>query len=248
MFLYCKLLEPSRSGYVYIASQSNAFWPSPGCSFGSKGPPVDGDMAADRESGPLWWDREVDDDGVQIREDVRQAAHELWPICSARVETTLGDLADAPELMESAVAHVSRYLTRYRTSPFYPQAKSLLSLHFCQELKRRAGRQGRVQPVGLAMDLEPFVRESSSCSSWVEEFDLWLDIEKLHSQITDRSWLIFAMRHLGHDWPEISEKLGIAISTAQNHFRSDFKQAWARLHNAAKSAKPMPTGASNDFK
>jgi len=200
-------------------------------------------MVANREYSPLWWDREVDDGGARIRDDVREAAHELWPSCCGRVETTLGDVAEAPELMESAVAHVSRYLTRYCAAPFYPQAKSLLSLRFCQELKRRAGRQSRVQAVGLATDLEGFARVSSSCSSWVEEFDLWLDIEKLHGQITDRSWLIFAMRHLGHDWPEISEKLGIAISTAQNHFRNDFKQAWAQLHNAIKLARSKSNGS-----
>src|SRR5215471_21531853 len=114
------------------------------------GLPVDSDMAASQEDRPLWWDRDVDDKGAPIREDVRQAAHEIWPDLCARVETTLGDLADAPELMESAVAHISRYLTRQGAAPSYPQAKSLLSLHFCQELKRRAGRLSRVKAVGLA--------------------------------------------------------------------------------------------------
>ena len=202
-------------------------------------------MAANREYNPLWWDRDVDDSGKQIRDDVREAAHDLWPICCARVATTLGDVADAPELMESAVAHVSRYLTRCRAAPFYPQAKSLLSLHLCQELKRRAGRQGRVHAVGLIRDLETLVPHSLACSSWVEEVDVWLDLEKLHYRISHRSWIIFAMRHLGHDWEEIAEKLGIAVSTAQNHYRNDFKQAWAELQSAMKSRRSSSTGNVN---
>ncbi len=194
-------------------------------------------MATNREYGPLWWDREVDDSGKQIRDDVRRAAHELWPTCCTHVATTLGDPADAPELMESAVAHISRYLTRHNAAPFYPQARSLLSLHFCQELKRQAGRRSRVQSVGLTIELEALVPAASACSSWVEELDIWLDLEKLHNQISDRSWIIFAMRYLGHDWPEIAEKSGIAVSTAKNHFHDDFKQAWAELHSAIKSVR-----------
>jgi len=192
-------------------------------------------MATNREYSPLWWDRDVDDDGVPIREDVRQAAQDIWPTCCSHVKTMLGDTADAPELMEAAVAHVSRYLTRYRAKPFYPQAKSLLNLHFTQELRRFAGRQGRVQAVGHIAELDALAPPSWD---WARSCDFWLDIGKLHSQVTDRGWIMFAMRHLGHGWPEVSEKLGIAVSTALNYFRNDFKETWARLHGGGKSVKP----------
>jgi hypothetical protein len=50
-------------------------------------------MATIREGGPQWWDRDVDDQGNPIRADVRQAAHEIWPECCARMRATLDDIA-----------------------------------------------------------------------------------------------------------------------------------------------------------
>ncbi|HLJ89097.1 MAG TPA: hypothetical protein VKZ53_19910 [Candidatus Angelobacter sp.] len=184
-------------------------------------------MATLPEHGPVWWDRDVDDKGAPIRDDVRQAAHESWDSWCARVKAVLGDCTEAAELMESSVAHVSRYLTRHGVCAFYPQAKSLLSLHCCQELKRHVGRRCRIQAVGLTAELDALAPTSDN---WVQTFDFWHDFQKLHIQVDDRSWIIFAMRHLGHDWPEISEKVGIAISTAQNHFRNHFKGAWGKLN------------------
>jgi hypothetical protein len=107
-------------------------------------------------------------------------------------------------------------------------------------MMRRAARQSRVQAVGLVAELEAL---APAGSNWAEEFEVWHDVEKLHNRVDDRSWLTFAMRHLGHDWVEISEKLGIAISTAQHHFRADFKKAWARLNGILIPPKPHGKGS-----
>ncbi len=128
--------------------------------------------------------------------------------------------------MEAAVAHVSRHLDHVGAPPFYPRTDSLLKLHFCQELRRQAGRLGRVQAIGLAAELE----EIAPTSNWVEGFNAWLDIEKFRAHLSERSWITFAMRYLGHPWQEICEKLGIAISTAQNCFRQDVREARALLN------------------
>ena len=196
-------------------------------------------MALIREDAPLWWDREVDDRGRPIRADVREAARQIWPSCCARVEATLHDVGEAPGLMEAAVAYISRYLTRHKALAFYPQARSLLSLHFSQDLKRRAGRESRIQAVGLAADLDLLTRPSSS---WVEEIEFWQDMAKLHRRVDDRSWISLVMRYMGHDWPEVSEKLGIAVSTAQNHFRENFKRAWLELNGNRDRKKAAGNG------
>lgn len=187
-------------------------------------------MATIRKGGPQWWDRDVDDQGNPIRADVRQAAHELWPECCARMRATLDDIADAPELMESSVAHVSRHLNRAGAPLFSPNAKSLVGLHFCQELRRRAGKLRRIQPVGLDTELEG----CAPASDWVEGVNRRLDFEKLSVYLSDRSSIIVVMRHLGHDWREIGEKLGIAISTALNYFRKNLREARARLNGGDK--------------
>lgn len=187
-------------------------------------------MATIREGGPQWWDRDVDDRGNPIRVDVRKAAHEIWPECCARMRATLDDIADAAELMESSVSHVSRHLDRASAPLFSQNAKSLIGLHFCQELKRRTGKLRRIQAVGLDNELESF----APASDWVEEVNRRLDFEKLSLYLSKRSSIIVVMRHLGHDWREIGEKLGIAISTALNYFRENLQEARARLNGRDK--------------
>jgi hypothetical protein len=197
-------------------------------------------MVTKRNYRPLWWDRDVDDQGVPIRDDVRRAAQELWPTCCSRTRAKFGDTADAAELMEDTVSSVSRYLTKHRAPPFYPQAKSLVSLHFEQSLKRLARRLGRVVAVGLVPDLEAL---SAPSWDWVLEIHVWHDFEKLHDEVDDRGWIECAMRFLGHGWPEVAEKLGIAISTAKNHFGTQFKEGWARLNGRAGRPKTNGKGA-----
>jgi len=66
-------------------------------------------MATIPEAGPMWWDREVDEQGRPIRADVRRAAHELWPEAVRRVRRTLSDPAEAAELMEITVLQISHH-------------------------------------------------------------------------------------------------------------------------------------------
>src|SRR5579862_1573494 len=105
-------------------------------------------MVSIPDEGPMWWDRDVDDQGRPIRADVREAAHQLWPEAVKRVKRTLHDCADAAGLMEISVVQISRHLDRTNTPAFAPNIPSLLSLHFSQELKRLAKRLGKIILVG----------------------------------------------------------------------------------------------------
>jgi hypothetical protein len=160
-----------------------------------------------------WWDREFDDQGKLIREDVREAAHEVWQTLCARVRATLGDAAEAPELMETAVAYISRHLDHAAEPPPPGKVKRLLGLHFSQLLHKRACKLRRLECVGTAADLD-------GCApvlnwDWVTRVNRRLDFEKVQPIVGSKDFILFAMRRLGHDWQEVSEKTGILPATAR---------------------------------
>jgi hypothetical protein len=59
------------------------------------------------ETAPLWWDRVDDESGRPLRGDARESARKVWPSVCAQVRRILGDVADAAELLESAIRKIS---------------------------------------------------------------------------------------------------------------------------------------------
>jgi len=175
------------------------------------------------ERGPQWWDREFDDLGNPIRADVREAAHEIWPICCGSVRAALGDAAEAPELMEAAVSCISRHLNRAGSLPSPGKVRRLLGLHFSQLLYKRASKLGRIQFVGTAADLDNFV--SKSDTNWVNGINLWLDFEKIRPFLSLRNFTMFFMRSVGHEWDDVGKKLGMEPAEGR-------ASLWRSLHKA----------------
>lgn len=182
-------------------------------------------MATIPDAGPMWWDRDVDDQGRPIRADVRQAAHQLWPEAVRRVRRTVSDPAEASELMEASVVQISQHLDRTNTPAFAPNIPSLLSLHFSQELKRRAKKLGRIKFIGDKADIEQY----AVVVGWADRIDRHLDFKKIIGYLKATSRTIVAMRLEEHDWKLIGAKMGESPASLRRAFWKDLRDVLSRL-------------------
>lgn len=110
-------------------------------------------MADPGSNAPVWWDKEVDAAGRPIRLDVRTAAPQIWDAARRHAQHLLGDASEAPELMENAVAQVSRYLDRSGADLFTQNTAGILMCAICRSLRRYARRLNRLELVGGSTEL-----------------------------------------------------------------------------------------------
>ncbi len=182
-------------------------------------------MATIPDAGPIWWDRDCDDEGMPIRADVRQAARELWPEAVKRVKRMLSDAAEAADLMETTVLLISHHLDRVRTPLSAPKIPSLVSLHFSQELTRIAKKLSRIELVGDGTSIE----ELAVAEGWAERVDRYLDFEKLFISLKNTSRIVVVMRFQAHDWKLIGHKMGALPSTIRRNFWKDVREVLSRM-------------------
>jgi hypothetical protein len=182
-------------------------------------------MATIPDAGPIWWDRDADDQGRPIRADVRQAAHQLWPEAVKRVRRTLSDPAEASELMEISVVQISHHLDHTNMPLFASKIPSLLSLHFSQELKRLAKKLGRIKLVGDKANIEQY----AVVECWAEQIDRRLDFKKVIARLKATSRTIVAMRLEEHNWNLIGAKMGDSPASLRRSFWKDLREVLSRM-------------------
>lgn len=188
-------------------------------------------MAANGSCGPLWWDRELDSSGRQIRADVRAAAHEVWPYACRQAQSCLADMSEAAELMEKSVAQVSQYLDRAGADPFSQNTRGILMCAFCRALRRYAMKLNRLQLVGKSTDIS----ERVLAPTWSALVELRVDLERLGCHLTDKSRAMLGLRSSGFDWKEIAGALHMSPTAARTAFWREIKRAAAK--RATKSRK-----------
>jgi len=172
----------------------------------------------------FWWDNDVDRTGRPIRADVRAAAHSIWDKACGRVQTILGDMSDAPELMERCVEQVSRYLDRTGAGLFTQNTQGILMCAFCRALRRYATRLQRLQFVGGSADLS----DRQFAPDWAALADLRLDLERLAPSLTRKCRTMLRLRSGGSDWKEIAEVLQMTDIAARAAFWREVKRAKLR--------------------
>jgi DNA-directed RNA polymerase specialized sigma24 family protein len=188
-------------------------------------------MAEDGRNAPVWWDRESDSSGRQIRADVRAAAHEIWPSACRHAQALLHDTADAAELMEKAVAQVSQYLDRAGADPYSQNTKGILMCAFCRALRRYAMKLNRLQCVGRSADLP----ERGLTPRWAALLELRLDLTKLGCELSEKARTMFGLRSRGFDWNEIANVLHMTETAARKAFWREIKRV--RSENPRKGCR-----------
>lgn len=173
---------------------------------------------------PLWWDKEEDAAGRPIRLDVRAAAHQIWDAARRQAQHLLGDANEAPELMENAVAQVSRYLDRSGADLFTQNTAGILMCAICRSLRRYARKLSRLELAGGSAELS----ERRIAPDWTALVELRLDVERLTRNLNDKSRTMLDLRRSGFDWKEIADVLQMTDIAARAAFWREVKRAKLR--------------------
>ena len=161
----------------------------------------------------VWWDRDVDQAGRPIRRDVRLAGHEIWKQACQRTRARLDDQGPAAELMETAVAQVSRYLDRLGA----PEASSkhgLLMVAFCRGLRRYATKLNRLELVGGSGELS----RRTLGEGWIGQVNARLELGRMVRKLSDRNGTLLMLRAAGYEWKDIAQMFGKSPAAIRNSF------------------------------
>ena len=191
---------------------------------------------------PLWWDKEVDAAGRPIRLDVRAAAHQIWDAARRQAQHLLGDASEAPELMENAVAQVSRYLDRSGTDLFTQNTAGILMCAICRSLRRYARKLNRLELVGGSTELS----ERRIAPDWTALVELRLDLERLTRSLNDKSRTMLDLRRSGFDWKEIADVLQMTDIAARAAFWREVKRAKSKAAGGGRQKNRQTTASSEE--
>jgi DNA-directed RNA polymerase specialized sigma24 family protein len=125
----------------------------------------------------------------------------------------LADPAPAAELMENAVAQVSRYLDRIG-APLSSRKHGLLMLAFGRSLRRYASRSTRLELAGTSTELANRIAEEC----WVAQAHTRLELERIVRCLSDRNANVLLLRAAGYEWKEIADLLGPSAAALRNGF------------------------------
>lgn len=161
----------------------------------------------------VWWDRDYDASGRPIRPDVRSAARDLWAQACRQTMAAFDDHGLAAELMEYAVAQVSRYLDRIG-APMTSRKHGLVMVAFTRALGRYRAKSGRLEFVGGSGELA----ERANAKSWVAQANARLELENMVRRLSRRNADVLMLRAAGYEWKDLATLFGVSAAALRNAF------------------------------
>lgn len=172
----------------------------------------------------LWWDREYDQFGNSIRDDVREAAKKKWPQLLALAQRTLGNCdLEAQQLLEQVAEYISRYLNERNTPPHDPSG--LLVLKFREELHKLVRKQERLKQSGGTSDMEPMLR----ATEWGEEADRRIFLAELIRALSKENRSILRLRRAGYEWAQIAKMFNANPSSLRRNFWAEIRKVYSEF-------------------
>jgi DNA-directed RNA polymerase specialized sigma24 family protein len=133
----------------------------------------------------------------------------------------VGDHGPAADLMETAVAQVSRYLDRVG-APMAPRKHGLVMVAFRRALVRYRAKLSRLELVGGSHELST----CASSESWIAQADARLELERLIRRLSARNADVLMFRAAGFEWKEIASCFGESVATVRNRFWREIDRLW----------------------
>lgn len=161
----------------------------------------------------VWWDRDRDLSGRPIRPDVRSAGRDLWVEACQQTMAAVDDHGPAAELMEYAVAQVSRYLDRIG-APLASRKHGLVMVAFSRALGRYRAKSGRLEFVGGSDELA----KRATGNSWVAQANARLELENLVRRLSRRNADVLLLRAAGYEWRDIATLFGVSAAALRTAF------------------------------
>src|SRR5207244_724035 len=131
-----------------------------------------------------------DESGRTLRVDVRESAHKVWPWVCAQTKRILGDVGDAPELLESAIRKISAYLDKNNVPLHGADPSGLLHLAIYRALKRVARRRRLFNSTTPDSALAEILR----APDWREGVDRRLFLERLGRELDEKTRAVLRLR------------------------------------------------------
>jgi DNA-directed RNA polymerase specialized sigma24 family protein len=161
----------------------------------------------------VWWDRDFDTSRRLIRSDARSAGRDLWEQACQHTIAAIHDVGPAAELMENAVAQVSRYLDRIG-APMSSRKHGLVMVAFCRALRRYAAKSARLELMGGTNDLSGHTVDDR----WLARTNARLELERIVRQLSDRNAEVLMLRAAGFEWKQIAQIFGSSVAAVRNRF------------------------------
>jgi len=92
---------------------------------------------------------------------------------------------------------------------------------FCRSLRRYAMKLKRLQLVGGSAELAP----RRTAQNWSALVELWLDLEKLGRDLSQKTRVMLRLRSTGFDWKEVAGVLHMTDTAARTAFWREVRRA-----------------------